>query len=243
MRTVCLVARERLRVALNAISFREWYDMAAMEPQIQYAKTEDGKHEGEVGFRVILSSLYLLVVVVRLYYMRRGSKSAQTISRTREERLTLPLLASINVLGTGAGLVYVFAPQRMKWATLPVPVWSRWVGVGLGVASLPLFAWTHHALGKNWSLALVTKEEHTLVSSGPYRWVRHPMYTVIFLQGLAFFLLSANWVIGISGLVTSTLCVARVRDEEGLMVEEFGDQYRAYMERTGRFLPSMKVQV
>ena len=206
-------------------------------------KTGTGKHESQLGFRVILSTLYVLVVLVRSYYMRRGGQSDQTISRTREERLALPLLAFINVLGTIAGFVYVFAPQRTRWATLPTPTWSRWVGVGLGVASLPLFAWTHHALGKNWSLALVTKEEHTLVSSGPYRWVRHPMYTVIFLQGLAFFLLSANWVIGISGLVTSTLCVARVRDEEGLMVEEFGDQYRAYMERTGRFLPSMKVQV
>ncbi len=212
-----------------------------MEPRIQYAKTDDGKHESEVGFRVTLSFLYLLVVLIRSYYMRRGSESAQTISRTREERLTMPLLASINLLGTGAGLVHVFAPQRMKWATLPVPAWSRWVGVGLGVASLPLFAWTHHALGKNWSLALVTKEEHTLVSSGPYRWVRHPMYTVISLQGLAFFLLSANWVIGISGLGTSILCVARVGDEEGLMIEEFGDQYRAYMRRTGMFLPRMRL--
>ena len=205
-------------------------------------KTGTGKHESQVGFRVILSSLFLLNGLIRLYYMRRGSESDQTISRTREERLKLPLLASINALGTSAGLVHVFAPQRMKWATLPVPVWLRWVGVGLGIVSLPLFAWTHQALGKNWALALVTKEGHTLVASGPYRWVRHPMYTVISLQGLAFFLLSANWVIGISGLGTSILCVARVGEEEALMVDEFGDQYRAYMERTGRFLPLVNAQ-
>ena len=213
-----------------------------MEPRIQYAKTEDGKHESEVSFRVILSSLYLLVVLIRTYYMRRGSKSDQTISRTREERLRLRVLASINVLGSIAGLVYVFAPQRTRWATLPMPTWSRWVGVGLGIVSLPLFAWTHHALGKNWALALVIKEGHTLVSSGPYRWVRHPMYTTIFLQSLAFFLLSANWVIGIAGLGTSILCVARVGEEEALMVDEFGDQYQAYMQRTGRFLPPAKLQ-
>ena len=196
----------------------------------------------QLGFRVILSTLYVLVGLIRSYYMRRGSESDQTISRTREERLTLPLLKSISVLGTIAGVVYVFAPQRMKWAALPVPVWSRWVGVGLGAACLPLFLWTHRELGKNWSLALVTKEEHTLVSSGPYRWVRHPMYTVIFLQSLAFFLLSANWVIGIAGLGTSILAVARVGEEEALMIEEFGDQYQAYMERTGRFVPPVKLQ-
>ena len=196
----------------------------------------------QLGFRVILSTLYMLVMLVRLYYMRRGNESDQTISRTREERLRLPLLKSFGSLGTIAGVVYVFAPQRMRWAMLPMPVWSRWVGVGLGAASVPLFAWTHHALGKNWSLALVTKEEHTLVSSGPYRWVRHPMYTVIFLQSLAFFLLSANWVIGIAGLGTSILAVARVGEEEALMIEEFGDQYQAYMERTGRFVPPVKLQ-
>ncbi len=192
-------------------------------------------------FRVILSTLYILVMLVRLYYMRRGNESGQTISRTREERLKLPLLKSFSFLGTIAGVVYVFAPQRVRWAMLPMPTWSRWVGVGLGSVSVPLFRWTHHALGKNWSLALVTKEEHTLVSSGPYRWVRHPMYTTILLQALAFFLLSANWVIGLTGLGTSILSVARVGEEEALMIEEFGDQYRAYMERTGRFLPSTKV--
>ncbi len=188
-------------------------------------------------FRVLLSALYIPGVLVRLYYMRRGSESDQTISRTREERLMLPLATSMSVLGTIAGLVQVFAPQRMKWAALPRPTWSRWVGVGLGIVSQPLFAWTHQTLGRNWAVALVTKEGHTLVTSGPYHWVRHPMYTAIILQYLAFLLVSANWVIGIAGLGISILSVARVGEEEALMIEEFGDQYRAYMEHTGRFLP------
>ncbi len=192
-------------------------------------------------FRVIFGTLGILTYVVRLYYMRRGSESGAKISRTREERFTMPLLSFISALGTIAGLVHVFSPQRMKWAALPTPTWSRWVGAGLGIVGLPLFTWTHQALGKNWSLALVTKEEHTLVSSGPYRWVRHPMYTVIFLQQLASLLLSANWVIGIAGLGISILCVARVGKEEALMSEEFGDQYRAYMRRTGMFLPRMRL--
>jgi protein-S-isoprenylcysteine O-methyltransferase Ste14 len=107
---------------------------------------------------------------------------------------------------------------------------------------MPLFIWTHHALGKNWSVDLVIKEEHTLITSGPYRWVRHPMYTSFFVQSLAFFLLSANWVIGLAGLATSVLGASRVDKEEALMIEEFGDQYRAYMQRTGRFLPPMKLK-
>ena len=205
-------------------------------------KTGIGKHESQAGFRVIFGTLGILSMLVRLYYMRRASESDQTISRTREERLTLPLVVSINALGTIAGLIHVIAPQRMKWANLPLPVWSRWLGVGLGTLALPCFLWTHQALGKNWSLALLTKEGHTLVSSGPYRWVRHPMYTAIFLQQLGSFLVSANWVIGIAWLGTSIGSVARVGEEEALMMDEFGEQYRGYMERTGRFVPPMELR-
>ena len=111
--------------------------------------------------------------------------------------------------------------------------------MGLGIGTLPLFVWTHEALGKNWSADLVIKEEHALVTGGPYRWVRHPMYTAFFGSSLAYFLLSANWVIGLTGLGTSVLLAARVDKEEALMIEEFGDDYRAYMRRTGRFLPRM----
>ena len=196
----------------------------------------------EAVFRVVLSAMGAVGTLVRLYYMRKASQAGQKISRKQEERLRIALIASCNALGMIGGLVYVLAPQRMKWATLPLPTWSRWVGVGLGAVAGPLLLWTHHSLGKNWALALVTKEGDTLVSSGPYRRVRHPMYTTIFLQELAAFLVSANWVIGLAGFGISVLSAARVGEEEALMVEEFGDQYRAYMERTGGFLPRMKLQ-
>ena len=193
-------------------------------------------------FRLIFGTLGILIFLVRLFYMRKGTESDARISKTRGERYRMPLVSILGLLGGLVGLVYVVAPQRVRLLALPLPTWSRWVGACLGIISLLLFAWTHHTLGKNWSLALLTKEGHTLVSNGPYRRVRHPMYTAIFLQALAFFLLSANWVIGMTGLGTIILCVARVGDEEALMIEEFGDQYRAYMQRTGRFLPPVKLQ-
>ncbi len=191
----------------------------------------------QLGFRFMLSTLYILFWLVRLYYMRRGSESDERISIARRDRLTIGILSLLNLVGAVAGLVHIFAPQRARWATLPTPTWSRWMGMGLGIVTLPLFAWTHHALGKNWSADLVIKEEHTLVTGGPYRWVRHPMYTSFFGSSLAFFLLSANWVIGLVGLATIALARARVDKEEALMIEEFGDEYQFYMQRTGRFLP------
>ena len=191
-------------------------------------------------FRVVLGAWGVVALLVRLYYVRKAGPLGQNISRRREDRLRIALLACSNALGVIGGLVYVLAPRRMKWATLPLPTWSRWIGVGLSAVAAPLLLWTHQALGKNWSVPLEIREQHTLVTSGPYRWVRHPMYTTFFLQGLASLLVSANWVIGGSFLFQGIVAPSRVGEEEALMIEEFGDQYRAYMERTGRFLPPMK---
>ncbi len=196
----------------------------------------------EAVFRVIFVAGAGMGTLVRLYYMRKVSESGQKISRRHEERLRLALLVSCNALGMVGGLMYVIAPQRMRWATLPLPTWSRWVGVALGIISNPLLLWTHHALGKNWSGPLEIKDQHTLVTSGPYRWVRHPMYTTFFVIGLASLLVSANGVIGGSWLGQAIVAALRVGDEEALMIEEFGDQYRAYMRRTGRFLPRIRAE-
>jgi len=193
-------------------------------------------------FRVVLGAWGVVALLVRLYYWRKAGPLGQNISRRREDRLRIALIACSNALTVIGGLVYVLAPQRMKWATLPLPTWSRWIGVGLSAVAAPLLLWTHQALGKNWSAQLEIREQHTLVTSGPYRWVRHPMYTTFFLQGLASLLVSANWVIGGSFLFQGIVAPSRVGEEEALMIEEFGDQYRAYMQRTGRFLPPMKLQ-
>jgi protein-S-isoprenylcysteine O-methyltransferase Ste14 len=95
-------------------------------------------------------------------------------------------------------------------------------------------------LGKNFSPVLHVREEHTLVTEGPYRWVRHPMYTTMFVFGGGLLLLTANWIIGGPMLVAAVAVVLlRVDREEAVMIEQFGDEYREYMEHTGRFLPRL----
>jgi protein-S-isoprenylcysteine O-methyltransferase Ste14 len=103
----------------------------------------------------------------------------------------------------------------------------------------PLLFWTFHSLGKNLTDTVVTRREHTLVTHGPYRWVRHPFYDVVLLAVVCMSLLTANWLLALLGLTAFTLIVVRTRIEEEKLVERFGDEYRAYMARTGRFLPRM----
>lgn len=84
-----------------------------------------------------------------------------------------------------------------------------------------------------------TREEHELVTGGPYRWVRHPLYAV----GSSFFvslsLVAANWFMGLSSL---SVLLVRLPKEEEKLIERFGDEYRQYMKRTGRLLPGLKAQ-
>ncbi|HQZ84897.1 MAG TPA: isoprenylcysteine carboxylmethyltransferase family protein, partial [Actinomycetota bacterium] len=124
------------------------------------------------------------------------------------------------------------------WAALPIPTGWRWVGVGLGVVGTVLLLWVHHTLGRYFSVPGVMKERQELITAGPYRWVRHPMYTILLLVAIVYFLISANWFIGVIwlGWIVGTVA-SMLRDEEAALIDRFGDKYKVYMRRTGRFLP------
>ena len=101
-----------------------------------------------------------------------------------------------------------------------------------------MFHLTHRALGRNWSVSLDVRENHQLVTDGIYRRVRHPMYSAFWLWAIAQALLLPNWVAGFSGLVGfGILFFGRIAREERMMLEMFGDSYRAYTARTDRIFP------
>ena len=78
------------------------------------------------------------------------------------------------------------------------------------------------------------------ITSGPYRYVRHPFYVTAALAFAANALATANWFIASTGFVALALLVIRTPTEEGKLVERFGDDYRRYMARTGRFFPRLR---
>lgn len=126
-------------------------------------------------------------------------------------------------------------PRGADYGFLP---WLAWLGVALLVAALALFRVTHVHLGRNWSISLETREKHSLVTEGVYAWVRHPMYSSFLLSALAQLCLLQNWVAGPAGLIGfAVLFFFRVNREEGLMIDTFGEEYRAYSRRTARIVP------
>ena len=136
-------------------------------------------------------------------------------------------------------LVYAFSPF-LDAAQVRLPAAVRWLGLPFGVLGVALLRATHHALGHNWSSKLEIAAGHQLIAVGPYRRVRHPMYTALFCIAFAYSLLSANWIVaGANVLAVTLMYLARVRDEEQMLIDQFGDEYRAYMKGTGRLLPKV----
>lgn len=136
--------------------------------------------------------------------------------------------------------LYVLYPPWMAGLALPLPAWLRWAGVVLFLAALAWNSWAQVALGREYSRILRLREDRRLVTAGPYRWIRHPMY----LGGSLFFLgvlLEASDVLVAAAMVFSAaLLLARIPREEAMMLEGFGDAYREYMGRTGRVLPRLR---
>lgn len=130
--------------------------------------------------------------------------------------------------------------RRMAWSTIPVPVWLRWTGVVIAVCTGLLVWWTFQNLGNNLTDTVVTRRNSSLVTSGPYHYVRHPFYLAFLLGLTGIGLAMANGFFLLSGFVPLAFIVARTRIEEAKLVERFGDEYRDYMLRVGRFFPRIK---
>ena len=172
-------------------------------------------------FHNIFIIFFALFAAIRVYFQWRA-RLVQGQVEDKESRLNIALRALIGAIFFLGVLFYIVRPQILVWAELPLPPWLQWLGVVLGVVSLPLLVWTQQALGSNFSPTLHVRREHTLVTSGPYLYVRHPMYTALFLSMLAILLLTRNWLVG--GIPLAGLCVIvllRVQREEHEMTEKF----------------------
>ena len=172
------------------------------------------------------------------YKHQRRSKRTPKVRRFDRGRETV--LLAVSICGMLALPLLYVTTGWPKLATYPFSPVLAWTGTAMFAAALWLFHRTHSDLGRNWSVTLEIREQHTLVTNGVYSRLRHPMYSAFWLWALAQVLLLPNWIAGPAGLVGfGTLFFGRVWREERLMMETFGDEYRSYMARTDRVIPGI----
>lgn len=192
----------------------------------------------ESTFRIFLTILFASFIFVWLRNFFLVGISRDALYTPTEGLLVAVPLRLLLVASMVGMVVYLVNPARMAWSTIPLPLWMRWLGLPVGLCAIFLLHWVLKSLGQNFSTSLTIKERQTLVTHGPYRRVRHPMYTAFILLWVAFLLLSANWFIGFTGIVAFVwTTVIRTPKEEEMMSDRFGEEYLAYKQRTGRYLP------
>jgi protein-S-isoprenylcysteine O-methyltransferase Ste14 len=167
---------------------------------------------------------------------RRHARKTRVRYSGRDVREIVLLAISLTGLGIVPG-VYL-AIRFPRFADYPFHSLQGYAGFAVYGVALWLFYRSHRDLGRNWSVSLDLRAQHTLVTAGVYRLVRHPMYAGFWLMALAQGLMLPNWIAGPAGIVGfGTLFFGRVRREEEMMIGAFGDAYRAYMGRTARIVP------
>jgi protein-S-isoprenylcysteine O-methyltransferase Ste14 len=188
-------------------------------------------------FRPYVIAIFVIVMMIALPFRIKSQSTGEKLDRMQEGLLILVALRLAGAALWFGAIAFMINPAWMAWASLPFPNWIRWAGVAMGLVTPLLLLWTLKTLGPNLTDTVVTRQSHTLVTRGPYRWVRHPFYDCMALFVLSLGLVAANWFVLAAGVVVFTLLAVRTRIEEEKLLARFGDPYRAYLARTGRFLP------
>lgn len=191
-------------------------------------------------FRWLALVSVVCVFAISFHYRRLARKGGETIARRREGAVFVALRAVFALPLFAAIVAYLINPDWMAWSEFSLARWVRWIGVAIGGLAIPSAWWLFSNLGRNVSETVLTKSDHALVTSGPYRWIRHPLYATGGALLVAVGLMAANWfILGLASLVVVLMRLLVVPLEERALLAKFGDDYRRYMQRTGGMFPRL----
>lgn len=194
----------------------------------------------ELIYRILMLVAFLFMVGIRIYFQRKVLKDKRKFEMA-EGKLDL-IAGSVAALTTMFfGWAYVFSPNAFRFAYFPYPNRLRWIGAALLAGGITLLWAAHYHLDISFNSLVGTREEQKLVTSGPYRLIRHPIYTAYLMNYLGGGLLASHWVLTFIPLIFFGILVSnRMGKEEGMLREEFGAEYEEYARKTGMLLPKMR---
>jgi protein-S-isoprenylcysteine O-methyltransferase Ste14 len=192
-------------------------------------------------FRILAVAIFVIGAGISIYYRRKADRETGEKVSLRDEGLAITL--ALRLVGLALWLsvmAWMINPRWMAWSQVELPLWTRWFGLVLGILSLLLGYWIFSSLGNNVSPTVRTRSSAQLVTRGPYRWVRHPLYVMGLISFLGFALLAENAFIAVLAVLVFAIFLIRTPKEETKLIEKFGDDYRTYMRSTGRYFPRLR---
>jgi protein-S-isoprenylcysteine O-methyltransferase Ste14 len=194
----------------------------------------------ENTFRILAALVLFTAMGISGYHRRKADRdTGEKISRKVDGTALMTIIKIGGLILWLSPLVYLVNPNWMTWSKMGLPESFRWLGVGIGFLCVFGIYWLFSSIGSSITPTSATRKQHSLVTSGPYHWVRHPLYTVGSFMFISFGMMADNWFIAVLGILTFILMAIRTPKEEANLIEKFGDEYREYMKRTGRFLPKL----
>ena len=191
-------------------------------------------------FRILAGLILITGMGISGHFRRKADrKTGEKVSRKADGTAMMTIIRIAGLILWISPIVYLLNPTWMAWSKIGLSEWMRWLGVGIGILCTLGIYWLFSSIGSGITPTSATREEHKLVTSGPYRWVRHPLYSVGSSMFVAFGMMADNWFIAALGVFTFILMAIRTPKEETNLIEKFGDEYREYMKHTGRFLPKI----
>lgn len=190
--------------------------------------------------RLLFALAFVPFAAMRIHYHRKAGKQQRPLVSQWEGKPFALFRALVAIPGLLILLSWLLWPEPIRFASFPLPDSLRWLGFALMLTGVALVFWVNRTLGRNFSATLALQDDHRLILEGPYRYVRHPMYSSFIVLILGMLLLSANWLVGGLPLFAVLLVMAiRTPREEAMLLDRFGEEYRRYMERTRRYLPRL----
>jgi len=194
----------------------------------------------ETIFRIAAASIFFTGIGISSYFRRKADQNTgEKISRQADGTAMMTVIKLLGLALWLSPLMYLVNPHWMAWSKVGLPEWVRWLGIGSGLVCVVLIYWLFSSIKSGITATSATRTEHELVTNGPYRWIRHPLYTVGSSMFISFAMMADNWFIATLGIFAFIAMAVRTPKEEANLIAKFGDEYREYMKHTGKFLPKL----
>lgn len=191
-------------------------------------------------FRILAAVILLTGMGISSYFRIKADKdTGEKISRNVDGSVMMNFIKIGGLILWLSPFVYLINPNWMAWSKIGLPEWMRWLGVAVGIVGVFGIYWLFSSIGSGISPTSGTRKEHKLVTNGIYKYIRHPLYTFGSSLFISFGMMADNWFIALLGILAFIGMAIRTPKEEANLIEKFGDEYREYMKRTGRFLPKL----